>query len=70
MNRLTQFKYFGKILEPKYLKKVRKETSLEECNNLFKEIFEKPELSISIYGDITKKELLAEKELKKIYGIK
>jgi len=37
---------------------------------LFKEIFDNPELSISIYGDITKKELLAEKELKKLYGIK
>ena len=70
MNRLTQFKYYGKILEPKYLKKVRKNTTIEECNNLFKEIFEKPELSVSIYGDITKKELLSEKELKKIYGIK
>ena len=70
MNRLTQFKYHGKILEPKYLKKVRKETTLEECNNLFAEIFKKPELSVSIYGDIEKKELLTEKELKKIYGIK
>ena len=70
MNRLTQFKYFGKILEPKQLKKIRQETTLEECNNLFKEIFQKPELSVSIYGDITKKELLTEKELKKVYGIK
>ena len=69
MNILTQFKYYGKVLEPKQLKKIRKETTLEECNNLFKEIFENPELSVSIYGNLTKKELLPEKELKKIYDI-
>jgi len=70
MNRLTQFKYYGKVLEPKQLKKIRKETTIDECNALFKEIFAEPQLSVSIYGDIEKKDLLTEKELKKIYEIK
>ena len=70
INRLIQFKYYGKVLEPKHLKKIRQETTLAECNTFFKEIFSKPELSISIYGDIEKKDLLTEKELKKIYEIK
>ena len=70
MNRLTQFKYYGKVLEPKQLKKIRKETTIEECNTLFKEIFKSPELSVSIYGNIDKTDLLSESELKKIYDIK
>lgn len=70
MNKLIQFKYFGKIIEPEYLNQLRKNTTLEECNEMFKHVFKNPKLSISIYGNIEKKELLSEKEIKKIFGIK
>ena len=70
MNRLTQIKYLGRVLEPDEIKKYKEQITLADCNKLFAEIFATPEISVSVYGDVTKQELMSEKELNSTYKSK
>jgi predicted Zn-dependent peptidase len=66
-NKLYQLKYYNKILNTKEAKKEMKETTLEECNKLFKEVFENPTVSLLVYGNATKEEILTKAEFKKLF---
>jgi len=65
--KLTEYREFGKIYSRKLLRKYITDTTLEECNNLFHEIFDKPRASVSIYGDATAKDVLTEAQFKKLF---
>ncbi len=65
--KLYQFKYYGKILKEKDAKKVIKSTTLEEVNALFREVFENPTVSLFVYGNATKDEVLNKKEFNKVF---
>jgi len=65
--KLYQFKYYGKILKSKEAKKVIKATTLEEVNALFREVFENPTVSLLVYGDAKKEEVISKKEFNKIF---
>ena len=65
--RLYQFKYYGKILDAKEAKKTIKETTLEECNALLREVFEKPIVSCLVYGDAKKEEVMTKQEFNKLF---
>ena len=56
MWQLKDFDHYGRVLKreiPKLMKKV----TLEECNELFKEIFLHNKISYTVYGDIKKEDL-------------
>jgi len=66
-SRLFDFKMFGEVKDPKLLRKYITETTLEECNSLFHEIFDEPKFSVSIYGDASKKDVLTKAQFSKLF---
>ena len=67
LSRLENFVQYGRIIKGE-IAKLAKKVTLEECNELFKEIFVNNKgISLTVYGDITKEELLQEDEFKKLY---
>jgi len=65
--RLYQYKYYGKILKTKDAKKAIKSATLEEVNALFREVFENPSVSLLVYGDATKEEIMSKAEFNKCF---
>jgi len=65
--KLYQFKYYNKILKEKEAKKVIKSTTIEECNALFKEVFENPTVSMLVYGNAKKEEIMSKAEFNKLF---
>ena len=65
--KLYQFKYYGKILKTKDAKKAIKSATLDEVNALFREVFENPTVSLFIYGNATKEDIIDKKEFNKIF---
>ncbi len=65
--RLYQFKYYGKILKIKDAKKAIKSATLEEVNTLFREVFENPTVSMFVYGNATKDEIMNKKDFNKCF---
>lgn len=65
--KLYQFKYYGKILKEKEAKKVIKNATLDEVNSLFREVFENPTVSLLVYGNATKEEVMDKKEFNSIF---
>lgn len=61
-SKLNDYYFYGKIINQKKLNKVYEKVTLEECNEAFKTIFATPRVSATVYGDITKNELLSEQE--------
>lgn len=68
--KLYQFKYYGKVLKTKDAKKAIKSATLEEVNALYREVFENPIVSLLVYGDATKEEVLNKTEFNKIFKTK
>ncbi|MBR4999123.1 MAG: insulinase family protein [Clostridia bacterium] len=65
--KLYQFKYYNKILKEKEAKKVIKSTTLEECNQFFKEVFENPTVSLFVYGNADKNEIMNKKAFNDLF---
>ena len=65
--KLYQFKYYGKILKTKDAKKAIKSATLEEVNALYREVFENPTVSLLVYGNATKEEVIDKKEFNKVF---
>lgn len=66
--KLYQFKYYGKVLKAKDAKKAIKSATLEEVNKLFREVFENPTVSLFVYGNATKDEVMDKKEFKECFN--
>ena len=64
---LGDFKWYGRILENKELKKYIKSTTLEDANNIFKEIFASPRVSATIYGVSDPKNIMKKAEFKNLF---
>jgi len=65
--KLQDFAIFGEVRDDKTMRKYITETDLNECNNLFKEVFETPKLSMSVYGDATKKDVFSQTKINKMF---
>ncbi|MBQ8615827.1 MAG: insulinase family protein [Clostridia bacterium] len=65
--KLYQFKYYGKILKTKDAKKAIKSATLEEVNTLFREVFENPTVSLFVYGNATKEEVVDKKSFNELF---
>ena len=65
--KLYQFKYYGKILKTKDAKKAIKSATLEEVNAMYREVFANPTVSMLVYGDATKEEVMSKAEFNKCF---
>lgn len=65
--KLYQFKYYGKVLKEKDAKKAIKSATLEEVNALYREVFENPTVSLFVYGNATKEEVMDKKEFNNLF---
>lgn len=66
IDKLADLDMYGRVIS-KDLDKLRKSVTLEDCNNLFKEMFATKDVSMSVYGEIPKKELLTLKQFNKLF---
>ena len=67
ISRLYQIKKFGKVLDAKKIKKTVQETTLHDCNKLFCEIFKNPTVSLLVYGNATKQEVMSKEEFNNLF---
>lgn len=67
--KLYNLKYYNKIIDIKEKLKIIKETTLDECNNLFKEVFKNASVSMTLYGNATKEDVVTKAEFKKLFNI-
>lgn len=67
MRKLYMYNRIGKITNSRKFKETIKNTTLEECNQIFREIFSDPRVSMTIYGDASKKETLTKAQFKKCF---
>lgn len=65
--KLYQFKYYGKVLKTKEAKKAIKSATLEEVNALFREVFENPTVSLLVYGNATKEEVVSKTDFNNLF---
>lgn len=66
MNRLYKFQVYGKDVE-KEVKNLKAKVTLEDCNALVKEMFKTKGVSMSVYGDISKKDLIKNKQFENLF---
>ena len=65
--RLYQFKYYGKIIKTKEAKKSIKSATLDEMNALYREVFENPTVSLFVYGNATKEDIMNKKDFNALF---
>ncbi len=65
--KLFDYRTFGVIRDEKVMRKYIENTTLAECENLFHEIFDVPRVSLSVYGDATKKDVISKAKFLKLF---
>ena len=65
--KLYHFKYYGKILKTKDAKRAIKSATLEEVNSLYREVFKNPTVSLLVYGNAEKEEVMGKKEFNQLF---
>lgn len=66
LNKLNDFDVYGRILKNEIRSRMKKVT-LDECNELFKELFYNKDISLTIYGNITKEELMTDERFDDLF---
>lgn len=66
MSSLFRFEFYDRNVS-KELKKLKEKVTLQDCNNLFKEMFKTDMVSVSVYGEITNKELIKNQQFKSLF---
>ena len=66
--KLTDFETYGKILKHE-ISKLMKKVTLEECNETFKEMFFTKDISMSVYGNIKKEELITDEKFNELFKL-
>lgn len=67
MDKLYNYRYYDKVVDTKWLKQLTKETTLDECNALFNEVFINPKISVSVYGNVKKSEIMPKTKFMKLF---
>ncbi len=68
--KLFDFKKYNKVLDYKKLEQLRKDVKLDEINAIYNEIMDKSRVSLSIYGNMDKKDLITKKEFNNLFNKK
>lgn len=67
MTGLENLAVYGSLRKKKYIDRIIKNITLEDCNALFREVFASPRVSLTTYGDATAKEIMSKTEFKKLF---
>ena len=67
LDKLYNFRIYGKVLDSEYIHKKIMDTTLEECNALINEIFDVSNIGCTLYGDVKKKDIMSEKKFFKLF---
>ena len=68
--RLDDLYYFGKILDRKKLDDYEEKVTLNDCNDMFKFVLTSSKVSATLFGDITKDELIKKEEFNNLFDFK
>ena len=60
--KLRDIRIYDKVLSDKWLKTMTQKVTIDDINELFAEIFHNPKVSVSVYGGVTKNEIMSKKE--------
>ncbi len=66
-SKLFDFKFYGKTFNYKELIKIARQTTLEECNQMLKEVFAGLDVGASIYGNLGKQDVMDKKEFMQLF---
>ncbi len=66
-NRLSDYRWYGKVLDHKKLKKIKAKATVEDCNNAIKEALTNGKVSLSLYGQIDKENAINKKQLNEMF---
>ena len=61
-----KFRYYGKVYKDG-VRKLAQKVTLEQVNKLFKEVFQQPIVSCTIYGDASKNDILTSKDFYQLF---
>lgn len=67
MNNLDTLALYGNVRKKKYIDRIIKDLTIDECNTIFREIFACPRVSLTTYGDATTKDVMSKAEFKKLF---
>ena len=67
LDKLYEFRKYGKILDSEKIYTQIMSTTLEECNALINDIFDTTNLGCTLYGDVKKKDIMTEKKFFKLF---
>lgn len=67
LDKLYEFRKYGKILDSEKIYTQIMSTTLEECNALINDIFDTANLGCTLYGDVKKKDIMTEKKFFKLF---
>ena len=66
LSKLNDFRYYGKVYKDG-VRKLAQKVTLEQVNKLFKEVFQQPIVSCTIYGDASKNDILTSKDFYQLF---
>ena len=66
-SKLYDFKMYNKILKSKDHRERIKKATIKECNQIFKEVFENPTVSLLVYGTAKKDEIITKNQFQEIF---
>ena len=67
INNLDTLALYGNVRKKKYIDRIIKDLTIDECNTIFREIFASPRVSLTTYGDATTKDVMSKAEFKKLF---
>lgn len=67
LKKLETLAVYGNLRKKKYIDRLIKNTTLDECNQIFREIFAHPRVSLTTYGDANKDDIMSKAELNKLF---
>ena len=67
LDKLYEFRKYGKILDSEKIYTQIMSTTLQECNALINDIFDTTNLGCTLYGDVKKKDIMTEKKFFKLF---
>ena len=70
LDKLYEYRKYGKILDSEEVYKTIMNTTLEECNALINDIFDTTNLGCTLYGDVKKKDIMTEKKFFELFKVK
>lgn len=67
MANLDALAIYGNVRKKKEIDRIIKSISLDECNQIFHEVFANPRVSLSVYGNATKEDIISKNQFNNLF---